>query len=232
MQPQCKVRYCCYHHSVAVLIALLLVGETRGQLQDNQTLTRLTLLNMFEEALANSSMSLFKLRQIYFDPSAKYTKSVCLDVTVTIDNILGDSDPNQCIRGAAFVKYAYHSTDIYADSNYTFSSQHQLQLLSDDGGTGTSKLGDLLSYSFSAVMFYAFDPTFYKIMQVLTKSLEIDPYSYPSENFITIDIHISGELEVMPCWEDAVHAMRMLLVWVRNTLLASQLDVYVCLLLF
>ena len=66
-------------------------------------------------------------------------------------------------------------------------------------------------------MFFAFDPTFYTIMEALSNSLRLS--SPPIDHLPTrsssqgdnIEIHISSELDEMPCHTDAAYALSMAL---------------------
>ena len=177
---------------IAVVTALLLTSETRGD--------QIRLLHMFEKALVNSKDSLFTLQDYYFNPSPSRNKHkwFCLAVTVTTE-INNPLPPDDC--EPAFDLETYPPT---------FSSVHNLQVLSEDG---TSQLSDLLASSWSTSMFYVFDPTFFIIMKALANDIyDIDDDYGDDWN---IDIELNEELEYMPCLDDAVYAMRTLLVWVR-----------------
>ena len=202
LEGKCNTQYA----SVAVVIALLLLSEARGEHDKPE---RIALLELYEDALVNDDSSLYTLREIYFNPSPKYTysSSFCLRVLVTVDGI---QNP--------------HSASGYCDAafdyftSYYFRTYCLLELLRDDGGA--SKLSELLSVSNSAEMFYVFDPTFYSIMQALAKSMviiEFENYDYYNDNQYYINIDIDEELDDMPCWEDAVYALRMSLVWVSTS---------------
>lgn len=204
MEKGYQVHHFCYHYCVAVVTALLLISETRGQLSPDYSI-QARLLSMYEEALVNSNDSLYTLKRMYFasSPKSKYSSSFCLEVCVDIDNPPPLNQwPWSAVGDAAFV-------DGY------FSSKYILHLLSDDGDT--SRLGDLLTSSTSGLVFYMADPTFYTTMHTLAKSIDTDEYGflYPDNSRVnSIKIHIRGTLEYMPYRDDAVDAMKMLLVWV------------------
>ena len=75
-----------------------------------------------------------------------------------------------------------------------------------------------MTNSGSTSVFYAFDPSFYSIMKTLSSSIALSlPYydnSEDSGNYASIDIYISTKLDEMPCWDDAVYALRAVLMWV------------------
>ena len=63
-------------------------------------------------------------------------------------------------------------------------------------------------------------------MQALAKSIEtVDSEYYPYIRY-NINIDISGELDDMPCRDDAVYALQMLLVWVSNNPFKYQAHVF------
>ena len=192
-----------YHYSatLSIVIALLLFSETRSQPSGDYAV-QARLRNMYEEALVNSNESLYTLQRMYFNPSprSKYRSSFCLQVNVTIDN--PPPLDQQC--NATFV-----------DGH--FISQYVLHLLSDDGYT--SRLADFLSYTGTDSTFYEFDPTFYATMQALAISIDTDTSNvvvYDNSRDYSITIDISGQFEHMPCRDDAVDAMKMLLMWVSS----------------
>ena len=198
-----------YHYSAALVIALLLFSETRSQPSGDYAV-QAKLRNMYEEALVNSNESLYILQRMYFNPSprSKYRSSFCLRVNVTIDNPPPLDQQYKC--NATFV-----------DGH--FISQYVLHLLSDDGYT--SRLADLLSYTRTDVFFYTFDPTFYATMQALAISIDTDTSNvvvYDSSRDNSIKIDISGEFEHMPCRDDAVDAMKMILMWVSSIQVLNQ----------
>ena len=187
------------NHRDYKLIILLLLSATvvRG---DNQVQT---LMSLFEEGLVNTSENLFNLRQLYFNPFKYSPASVCLYVSVTVDNIT-DSSPFYCTE--AFQCF---------DFSWTFESMYVLQLSSDDSQSGTLQLNDLLT-SLGITVFFAFDPTFYTIMKVLSSPAILlhSDNSYYFNNYAEINIHLREQLETMPCWDDVDEALRLVLVWV------------------
>ena len=85
MGTKCRIQFPhCY--APLVVMALLFLSGTGGQ-QDNDSRQRL--MKLFEEALVNSSESLYALQDIYFNPSLKKSPAllVSVDVTVTVDEI-------------------------------------------------------------------------------------------------------------------------------------------------
>ena len=70
-------------------------------------------------------------------------------------------------------------------------------------------------------MFYIFDPSFYNIMKALSTSIEISfPYTFVevTQVYAVVDIQLNRSLEQMPCRDDVVDALKMVLVWVRSYL--------------
>ena len=203
-----------YYYSATVVIALLLLSETRGQSDDLNDEINLELLHLYEEALVNNNLSLYRLRKLYFNPSPytyMYSSSFCLQVFITVNNISGPRATSENCN-AAF------------DPSHSFRSFCLLQPPHDS--SDASKLNTLLSFSLSTDMFYLFDPTFYSIMQALAATTY--EYTYPDQH--DININIDGELDFMPCWENAVYALRMLLVWVSTCKFKCQTHacMYVC----
>ena len=70
--------------------------------------------------------------------------------------------------------------------------------------------------------FIRFDPSFYSIMQTLSSSIALalpceytydDNYFY-NNDFAQINIAINTKFDEMPCWDDAIYALRSVLMWV------------------
>ena len=201
-KPQFKnrARVLSSYAPVLVVTLLLLSVETRcQQLQDNRV-QRNMLMKMFEEALLNSSESLYALQNIYFLPTFKQSPpSVGLSVTVTVDKVKNSAPPPNCEYGPAFL-------------NGTFYSKYILQLIPH-----VQRLSNLLTTYKPVGALCTFDPSFYSIMKVLATSSDIFNHNVDYEYMGTyINIHIGKELEEMPCWNDAVVSLEMLLVWVRT----------------
>ena len=190
----------------AVVIALLVLSTSGAAAQDLDTI----LFAQFETALLDDSDALQTLQEIFFNPDSKQSpEKVCLSVSVSVDDIddsfCGDSEKH----GPAFV---------YDDSSGTgmwyFNSYFELHQQVDDA-SDTLELANLITSSGSTSVFYSFDPSFYSIMQTLSNSITLvfpydDDSHYSNDN---IDINIA-KLDYMPCWDDAVYAMRSVLMWV------------------
>ena len=187
----------------AVVIALLVLSTSVAAAQDLD----MTLFALFETALLDDSGALQKLQKIFFNPDSKQSpEKVCLSVSVSVDDIddsfCGDSEKH----GPAFV---------YDDSSGTgmwyFNSYFELHQQVDDA-SDTLELANLIVSSGSAAVFYSFDPSFYSIMKTLSSSITlVFPYDDDSNDNIYINI---AKLDDMPCWDDAVYAMRSVLMWV------------------
>ena len=200
MGTKCRIRFPhCY--APLVVMALMFLSGTGGQ----QDQTRQRLMKLFEEALVNSSKNLYALQDIYFNPSSNKSPAlVCLHVTVTVDKIKDPTTPDpSCIPAFA---------------NNVFSSTNTLQLRHDE--IDTPHLSDLLNLPKTGSAFCAFETSFYSIMKALASSSSSDNNDYDKNDASTADrsisIHIDGELEDMPCYKDAVYALRIVLVWVRK----------------
>ena len=201
----------------AVVIALLVLS-TSGAAAQYYYYDKKMLFELFETALLNDTYgSLQTLQEIFFNPGSKQSpEKVRLSVSISVEDIADpeccDYDPDD--MGPAFV---------YDDSSGTvmwyFNSYYELQQQVDDGISDTKELANLITNSGSAVVFYSFDPSFYSIMQTLSSSIalifpafEVN-LDYRNDN-AEIDIAISTELDGMPCWGEAVYALRSVLMWV------------------
>ena len=213
---------CSLHSCNCVVIALIMLSMFVEA--DNMMKQRLNML--FEEALMNSSESLYVLQNLYFNPKQS-PEQVCISVTVTVENIVDlDPDHYRCseYRGPAFNCPDDISTPTRYCGQLQFTSVYELQLQTVSDESSTSQLTKLLTKSGSTGVFYAFDPSFYTLMKALSSSLEL---TFPGSSFddyddddldrtANIEIHIATELKVMPCWDDADSALEILLVWVRS----------------
>lgn len=186
-----------------VIIILLLLSATAVRVDYLQTL-----INLFEKGLVDNSDNLLILRKLYFNPSFKQSPvSLCLQVTVTTDNI-GDREFDCFPDDKAF----NHIND-----QWIFNSTYELQLSNDE------QLRNLLVTSGITGVFFAFDPTFYNIMKALSNSFanlyQFDN-TYYFENLLpyadTINISLREHLETMPCWDVVDEALRLILVWVSK----------------
>ena len=84
----------------------------------------------------------------------------------------------------------------------------------------------MLSKYGSTGVFYAFDPTFFSTMKAFASSIAVS-FPYYDSNIddnvnIKICMHISTGLGEMPCRDDAVAALEMILVWVSSLLHSIQ----------
>ena len=226
-----------FHSYSSVVIVLLLLSVTaKGQQIDYPH--SLTLKNLFEEALMNSSENLWRLQKVYFNPSQiSSPENVYLNVSVNVYNItkpfvVCDDDDDDYDTDPAF-KLCDGSNPVLTPSHscrpgfWYFWSSYQLKLADDHSGY-SSQLSNLLTTSGSTGVFYTFDPSFYNIMKALSASIEV---SFPFLNYIDnynddtiiqnsteVNIQVDGSLNHMPCTTDAVEAVRMLLVWVSTYL--------------
>ena len=207
MGIKCRIRFPhCY--APLVVMALLFLSGTEGQQDYDGDQTRQRLMKLFEEALVNSSESLYTLQGVYFNPSLKKSPaSVSVDVTVTVDKINQPATPLDCYGLPAFI----------GDSTYSSRSRYALQLcdLAD-----TPQLSDLLTTRGPVGAFCVFESTFYSIMTVLASSSDSNiDNGYDRSRSVSdyiINIHVKKELEEMPCTKDAAYALRTVLVWVRT----------------
>ena len=218
---------CSLHGFISFVIALLLLSvAVQGQDQS------LVLRNLFKEALVNSSDNIFQLQQVYFNPSSVYSPtSVCLKVTVIVDNIQNILEPDKCYISFENMNYTIPVSEPPAfqrcnsffpnrcTSGWYFASSYILNLADYDDDGDTSQLSDSLTNSGSSGVFYAFDPTFYNIIKALSVSIAL---SFPlrtepdisSVDSADIEIHISEDFPNMPCWSEVDIELRMVLVWV------------------
>ena len=191
----------------AVVIALLVLGTSGAAAQDLD----MTLFALFETALLDDSDALQMLQGIFFNPDSKQSpEKVCLSVSISVDDIDDTFCDNSEKHGPAFV----YEDSLFGGMWY-FNSYFELHQQVDDA-SDTLELANLITSSGSTSVFYSFDPSFYSIMQTLSNSITLvfpgdDDSHYGNDN---IDINIA-KLDEMPCWDDAVYAMRSVLMWVR-----------------
>lgn len=209
----------------AIVIALLVLGMIVTQVRsctytdyvdedDEKTKQRQMLLELFKEAIMNNDDTLWKLQQIYFNPNSNQSPGqVCISIFVNAD-ILDPSCPCNNQKGPAFENEL---------DQWYFNTYYELQLADDASDHDTSELARLMTESGSTSIFYSFDPSFHSITKTLSSSIALTlPYSddvytlyYYSNDYIGIDI--STDLNEMPCWNDAVYALRSVLMWVSVT---------------
>ena len=201
---------CSPHGCISLVLALLLLSvAVEGQTSTNQTLK-----DLFEEALLNSNESLNTLQNVFFNPSnIRSPVSVCIGVTVTVDNIQEAQD-DFCYGDIAFDcdNASFSWPEIECLSGWYFTVFYKFELAYDD--SGTSQLSDLLTNSDSTRIFFIFDPSFYIIMEALSVSMDPTLYISNMDNPASITIHISEDLQQMPCVREVDDALRMVLVWV------------------
>ena len=197
MGTKCRIRFP-HRYAPLVVMALLFLSGTGGQQDYDSDQTRQRLMKLFEEALVNSSESLFVLQNVYFNPSSKKSSaSVQVDVTVTVDEI----------KHPTISSYSCYPAFFNHDSStYTSRSSYTLQLQVD-----TQQLHDLLATGGTTDAFCSFESTFYILMTAMASPSGANYYDVSQ---CTLNIHIR-KLEQMPCVEDAVYALQMVLVWVR-----------------
>ena len=184
------------------------------------------LRNVFEEALVNSSVTLFGLQHVYFNPASHYSpSSVCVTVTVTVESITNPDNAycNDQYHKAAFECYSYDPEVNTTCTMWQFKSSYELTLI--DNGRDPTELSNLITTSTITGMLYTLDSSFYK---VLSTSSEISfPQTYDTQNYedyttAIIDIQINRSLEQMPCRDDATDALKMVLVWVSGHIIHNE----------
>ena len=203
-----------HYLTITVILLLLSVISVRGCPSDyDPDKTRRTLVTLFEEGLVHNGDNLDALRQVYFNPSHKYSPaSVYLNVKVTVNNITCLNSP-----------WPYDDCDKAFESfgpEWSFDSMYILQLSNDE--SGSSQLSRLLSTLLITSVFEAFDPTFFTIMKALSSSFTpffnpLDQDDLCMECTRDIYIHLSEDLEDMPCRNQAVDALKLVLMWVSCT---------------
>ena len=202
--------------SVVVIVSLIFSVAIA---QDYDTDQRQMLFGLFETALVNDNYALWKLQQIFFNPDSKQSpEQVCLMVSVKVDTIEYPDNVCDHRNGPAFIGVPAGS-----DWYYEFDSYYELQQQVADDASDTSELAKLITKSGSTSVFYSFDPSFYSIMKALSSSIALifpynyhydfaDPYYY--SDYTSIAITINTKLVEMPCWDNAVYALRSVLMWV------------------
>jgi hypothetical protein len=195
-------------HSVLLLMALPVLSTSVAVAQNDYE--RQMLLDLFETALLDNSDALWTLQKIFFNPSSKQSpEKVCLSVSISVDDI-ANNDYYCGKRGPAFVK------DEFSDG-MVFNSYYELHQQVADDDSDTQELAKLITNSGSTGVFYSFDPSFYSIMQTLSSNIALsgpyEGYLYTND-YADIKIAISTKFVDMPCWDDAVYALRSVLMWV------------------
>ena len=216
--------------ATALLLLISMTTIASGQQCDSDGCRRHELSKLFEEALVSSSDSLWKLQQIYFDPSSDQSPAlIYLSVSVTINNITNNTcwcnqttaicDMPVSDTNAAFDLYYCSECNTYnsyycTESHYgqwMFFSSYILQ------PSSSSQLAELMTTSGSTNVFYAIDPSFYSIMKALSNSIELllESHTHSYEDPMrSIEIHINTTLHENPHRVNAYCALRMILVWV------------------
>jgi hypothetical protein len=202
----------------AVLIALLVLSTSVAVAQHYYDDERKMLLGLFETALLNDSDALWMLQEIFFNPDSKQSpENVCLSVSISVGDIANndydivcDDFESESSRQPAFVNKDF-------SDGMVFNSYYELHQQVADDVSDTQELANLITNSGSTGVFYSFDPSFYSIMQTLSSSITLlIPYEgdFYSNDYSHINIAINTKLDDMPCWEDAVYALRSVLMWV------------------
>ena len=218
--------YSCEQSIVTTLLLLLCLTDltyTSGQECSSYECRLHELSKVFEEALVNSGDALWKLQQIYFNPSSDHPSPalVSLSVVVTANDIIDD----QCnelnrnctcfdffgIGDLAFEECSPFESDDCSSGQWIFYQSYcQLQTFSP----GSSNLERLLATSeILNNVFFAFDPTLYSIMKLVSGSTELQS-RYMDDERVTIKMHSNTTLHVNPCSDNAVSALTMVLIWV------------------
>ena len=187
-----------------VVIALLVLSAAIAQGCDVDSQM---LLGLFETALVNDSDTLQTLQEIYYNPNSKQSpENVCLSIFIAVDTIANPDCP--CGRdGPAFDG---HPGEWYFDSYF------ELQQQVADDASDTSELAKLITRSGSNSIFYAMDPSFFSIVKTSSNfiALDLPLFDYYGDDYGEINITIHTKLDDMPCWDDAVYALRSVLMWV------------------
>lgn len=196
----------------SAVVTVLLVLSVQAVAQDYDADQRQMLFGLFETALVNDSYALWQLQHIFFNPDAKQSpEQVCLSIFVRVDSIANPDRSCDSQNGAAFDG---------SPGEWHFDSYYELQQQVADDASDTSELAKLMTKSGSTGVFYAMDPSFYSIMKTLSNFIALSlPYrlydgSFYNKNYAGINIAIHTALDEMPCWDDAVYALRSVLMWV------------------
>ena len=207
----------------AVVIALLVLGTIASGAVAQVYYDRKMLLDLFETALLNDNDALWTLQEIFFDPNSKQSpEKVWLLASISVEDI-ADPESDYCERvrfvaGSAFVRGYDNTSGIWV-----FNSYYELHQQVDDA-SDTQELANLIASLGSTNMFYSFDPSFYAIVKTLSSSqaYAYDDNYYHSNGYAYINITINTELVENPCWDDAVYAMRSVLMWVSLSKLSTK----------
>ena len=200
----------CILSLATVLLLIFSVTTTVSGECDNSCRKQQELSKLFEEALVNSSDSLWQLQQIYFDPYSEWIPAlVYLSVLVTVNDVINGTPDPWCDDTTFDYCSGYNDYINQCETHHgqwLFSSDYALRPF-----PGSSDLTTLLlSDPRSSDVFYAFDPSFYTIMKALASSLGPIPHTHDD----VIQIHINTTLHDNPCQNDAVRALEMVLMWV------------------
>ena len=198
-------------HSV-VVIALLVLSTSGAVAQDNDKKSN-TLFELFEIALLNDSDVHWKFHKTFFNPDFKQSpEKVCLSVSISVKDIAHPEN--------GYCEFAF----VYDDDSgmWYFNSYYELHQQVADDASDTSELANLITSSGSTSVFYSFDPSFYSIMQTQSSSIALAfpyvyTYNYYDDNSYShahINFTINIKFDEMPCWDDAVYALRSVLMWV------------------
>ena len=191
--------------ATALLLLLCMTAATSGQQCDSSECRLHELSKLFEEALVNSGDALWKLQQIYFNPSSGQSSiSVYLNVWVTVNDIIFDDrcSYDNVLNGCPDAFDQCSEYFYYCDrGQWIFRSYYQLQPAFPD----SSNLARLTASESLGPVFFAFDPTFYSTMKVQSSSVELHK---------TIKMHINTTLHDNPCLDEADSALGMVLTWV------------------
>ena len=195
--------------SLVTALLLLLSGcavSVCGQRCNSTGCRKQELSKLFEEALVNSSETLWQLKQIFFSPSDQNPALVTISVEVTVDDIITD----QCNSSndiSAFDKCSQYSSDDCNSDQWVFEKEYiRLQPLRSDGSS--SILAELIPNSLYSIFLLYYDPTFSSIMRGLS--------SLTDNKNINLKMHINTTLKENPCLEDASSALGMVLMWVNQ----------------
>ena len=218
----------------AVVIALLVLSTSTSGAVAQIYYDRKMLLDLFETALLNDSDALWTLQEIFFNPDSKHSpEKVCLSVSVSVDDIAypWSVHCDEFLDDPATEMQQTFVHD-YDSLVWSFNSYYELHQVADDA-SDTQELAKLITKSGSTSVFFSFDPSFYSIMQTLSSSIALAlPYAYAhyddnsySNDYAHINIAINTKLDGMPCWDDAVYALRSVLMWVSFTELSTKCNV-------
>ena len=199
---------------VVVVIALLVLSTSVAVAQYYDD--RKMLLGLFEAALLNDSDALWTLQETFFNPDSKQSpETVCLSVSVSVQDI---ADPESVYCDLSEMGPAF----VYDKGMWYFNSQYALHQQVEDDASDTQELANLITSSGSTGVFYSFDPSFYSIMKALSSSIALmAPYHEYKIVHAHINIAVNTKFDEMPCWSDAVRALRSVLMWVSFKYLST-----------